>query len=144
MPAAVEPAYAVELARRGLARRPESVPARQAMGMALYRAGRWDEAIAALTRATEPEDEKVLAFPGFFLAMAHHRKGDRREARSWYDRSLARMAEHNRDDPTASRYRAEAAALLGVGADRREDPVEPDPEKCPTSGCSAKNDRPSV
>ena len=113
-PPVAEPAYAVELSRRSLALRPESVGAWHAMGMARYRAGQWDEAIKALTKANELEHHKGLDSNGFFLAMAHHKKGDAKQARSWYDRSVSWVAEHKVTDPNAERYRNEAAGLLGV------------------------------
>ena len=108
----VEPAYAVEFAARLVARRPRSNYAWHVMGMARYRAGQWDEAITALARANELEHDSGLAFNGFFLAMAYQRKGNGEMARTWYDRSVAWMAEHKPNNVYAARYCAEAAALL--------------------------------
>ena len=114
-PRVTEPAYAVELAGRAVALQPESVPAWHAMGMARYRAGQWEEAIAALMKANELEHDKGFAFNGFFLAMAYHHKGDAKEARSWYARSVSWLADHKVEDQNAVRYRNEAASQLGLG-----------------------------
>lgn len=113
-PRANPPAYAVELATRTRTRQPDSVFASHVLGMAYYRAGDWDAAIEALGRANALEHDEGFAFNGFFVAMAEHRKGDHEQARSWYDRSVAWMAENKPKDRDASRYRDEAAALLGM------------------------------
>ena len=109
--------YPIELARRALAIQPESIYAWHVKGMGCYRAGRWEEATKALARANELERDDGLAFNGFFLAMAYHKEGEREKARYWYDRSVAWMAVHKTTDPNALRYRAEAEAELGLGAD---------------------------
>ena len=80
--------------------------------MALYRAGDWDGAIAALAPDRRARDAD-RGFNGFFVAMAYHRKGDREQARAWYDQSVARAARHQPMSDVMARYRDEAAALLG-------------------------------
>jgi serine/threonine protein kinase/tetratricopeptide (TPR) repeat protein len=92
-------------------------------GVAHYRLGDWDAAIRELEQARlELKDEEFLRLGnGFFLAMAHHRKGDHQLARDWYDRS-ARWLEQRKPEDAARdwlhkyvlEYRAEAAALMGV------------------------------
>ena len=108
------PAATLRLARRAQSLWPDSVQANHVLGMAHYRAGNWDEAIAALRRANELEHDEGLGFNGFFLAMAYHKKGDAARARDWYERSVAWSAEHKLGDKIAEKYRAEAAAVLGV------------------------------
>ena len=108
------PAYAVELACRAIALQPEAVFAWHTMGIARYRAGQWQEAIAALKKANELEHDKGLAFNGFFLAMAFHQQGEHEQARSWYDRSVRWLADHDVKDQNAVRYRDEAATVCGV------------------------------
>ncbi len=114
VPVKIEPAYAVALAGRAIAKRPDSVYAWHVMGMARYRAGEWNEAVAALSRANELEHDEGLAFNGFFLAMAYHHKGDPEQARSWYDRSVSWLADRKINDAISTRYRTEAAALLDI------------------------------
>jgi len=53
----------------------------------------------------------------FFLAMAHWQKGDKNQGRQWYDRAVDSMAKNNPQDEELFRFRAEAAALLGVSKD---------------------------
>jgi WD40 repeat protein/tetratricopeptide (TPR) repeat protein len=85
------------------------------LGAALYRAGRYDEAIRrseVSIQAEGGEESAVLAF----LAMAHHRLGHRREARRWLDRLRGNQP---RMDPAQFWYeleirllRSEAEALI--------------------------------
>jgi WD40 repeat protein/serine/threonine protein kinase/tetratricopeptide (TPR) repeat protein len=60
-------------------------------GAALYRAGRFEEAVERLTEATKlsshPHRTNMLC-TWFFLAMAHHRLGHTDEARRWLDKGL--------------------------------------------------------
>lgn len=51
---------------------------------------------------------------GFFLARAPGRLGDREPARPWSDRAAAWMDRHNPGEDERKRFRAGAAALLGV------------------------------
>jgi tetratricopeptide (TPR) repeat protein len=55
------------------------------LGKALYRAGRYDEAIHWLEEGIQAAGRERSA-DWAFLAMAHHRLGHRREARHWLDR----------------------------------------------------------
>ncbi len=61
------------------------------LGAALYRAGRFEEAVRRLTEATElschPYGTNML-HAWFYLAMAHHRLGHADEARRWLDRAV--------------------------------------------------------
>jgi hypothetical protein len=50
----------------------------------------------------------------FFLAMAHWQSGDKQQGRAWYDRAVHWMDENQPRDEKLRRWRAEAAALLGV------------------------------
>jgi Flp pilus assembly protein TadD len=61
------------------------------LGAALYRADRFEEAVARLTEATElschPYPTNMLS-TWFYLAMAHHRLGHAEEARRWLDQAV--------------------------------------------------------
>ena len=83
------------------------------LGVAHFRTGDWNAAIAALTRSMD------LRTGGdsndwFFLAMAHWQKGDKLEARCWYDKAVSWMDKNQSENDELSRFRAEAAALLEV------------------------------
>ncbi len=99
---------------------PESPRYWNTLGVALYRAGDWDAAIAALERS------KQLGPAGnpsgwFFLAMACRQKAEEEKARSWYDKAVQWMDKNLRwmdktrlQDDELRRFRDEAEALLGV------------------------------
>lgn len=49
----------------------------------------------------------------FLLSSAHSLKGDRVQARQWYDKAVQWMASNSPKDQELSALRAEAASLLG-------------------------------
>jgi tetratricopeptide (TPR) repeat protein len=61
------------------------------LGAALYRAGRFEEAVKRLSEATElschPYRTNMLQ-TWFFLAMAHHRLGHAAEAHRWLNKGI--------------------------------------------------------
>jgi WD40 repeat protein/predicted Zn-dependent protease len=57
-------------------------------GTLLYRAGRYAEAVAALTQGVQAEGGQLFPHDGFLLAMAHERLGRKKEAQAWMDRAL--------------------------------------------------------
>ncbi len=61
------------------------------LGAALYRAGRFEEAVKRLTEATQLDAGAYrtnMLYTWFFLAMAHHRLGHAEEARHWLDKAI--------------------------------------------------------
>jgi len=84
------------------------------LGVACYRSGRWKEAIEALSRSMDLLRGQNESFNTFFLAMAHWQLGHKDDARSWYDRAMQWMAKHAPNNDDLRRFRAEAAALLGL------------------------------
>lgn len=87
----------VQLAQLALRSQPKSMVHLGTLGAALYRAGRFEEAIRRLTEANgiwEKAGGKGTSSPAygwFFLAMAHHRLGNAEEARKWLDRAVQRV-----------------------------------------------------
>jgi tetratricopeptide (TPR) repeat protein len=65
------------------------------LGWALYRAGRWEEAVQRLTEAIPAlgEGDPTRPIGGLFLAMAHARLGHAAEAREWLAKATAWMDE---------------------------------------------------
>lgn len=53
------------------------------------------------------------AWDGLFVAIAKHKLGHK-DARAWYDKSVAWMDKNNPDDEELERFRAEAEDLLGI------------------------------
>jgi hypothetical protein len=56
------------------------------LGAALYRAGRFEEAISRLNESIQALDGEGVPKQFAFLALAHHRLGHREEARRWMDK----------------------------------------------------------
>jgi tetratricopeptide (TPR) repeat protein len=86
-----DPAQIVELAEKLLAKSSRDHWHVNQLGAALYRAGRFEEAVKRLTEATElsfhPYRTNML-HTWFFLAMSHHRLGYTDEARHWLDKAM--------------------------------------------------------
>jgi serine/threonine protein kinase/Flp pilus assembly protein TadD len=122
-----DPARAVEMARKAVEKAPQSSSYRNTLGVARYRARDWKGAIEALEKAEALEPEKNLAINGFFLAMASWQLGQKRDARIWFDKAAAQM-EKNRSTDERRRFRAEAAALMGLDASGREAKTNAAPE----------------
>ena len=108
-----DPARAVELARKATEKQPVASNWKT-LGVALYRAGVWKAAIEALEKSEVLAPDKNLAFNGLFLAMAHWQLGRRDEARLWYERAVQWMDKHVPNHRELRRFRAEAAAVLGL------------------------------
>jgi eukaryotic-like serine/threonine-protein kinase len=87
----VDPDRIVSLAENLLARSSRDHWHVNQLGAALYRAGRFEEAVTRLTEATElnchPYRTNML-YTWFFLAMAYHRLGHAEEARRWLDQAV--------------------------------------------------------
>jgi tetratricopeptide (TPR) repeat protein len=108
-----DPARAVELARKATEK--QAVASNwNTLGVSLYRTGDWKAAIEALEKSEVLAPNKNLAFNGLFLAMAHWQLGRRDEARLWYDRAVQWMDKHVANHGELRRFRAEAAAVLGL------------------------------
>jgi tetratricopeptide (TPR) repeat protein len=113
-----DPARAIELAKKATELEPMEGASWNTLGVAHYRAGDDKAAIAAFNRSMELR-EGGDAFDYLFLAMAHQKRGERDEARKWYDRAtewLEKNGERLKEMPEAreefSRLRSEAEEFL--------------------------------
>jgi serine/threonine protein kinase len=107
------PAEAVGLAKQAVRRARKVGEYWNTLGVAHYRVGDNQAAVTALIRSVQ------LRFGGdptdyFFLAMAHERAGDRRQALFWYKRSVEWMDQHSPQGEAHLRYRAEAKEIFGM------------------------------
>jgi tetratricopeptide (TPR) repeat protein len=125
-----EQARAVELARRAVELAPGQGSFWNTLGVAHYRVGNWPAAIAAL--------EKSMALRGggdaydwLFLAMAYRRIGDPYSPLLYYVAGVRWIETHKPLDEELRRFRAEAAAVLGV-------------TEAPSARGGAANERPTV
>jgi tetratricopeptide (TPR) repeat protein len=86
------------------------------LGAALYRAGRFEDAIVRLEEGAGPRKEDSLPQARLFLAMAHHHLGHRDEARLWLDRLRDRQPSNDPerfwDELEIRVLRSEAEALI--------------------------------
>ena len=85
--------------------------AQRTLGVLLYRAERYEEAIEHQRRASATYAGE--AFDLFFLAMQHWQIGRREEARDYRARAVAWMDEHNPEHPLLQHFRQEADELIG-------------------------------
>jgi eukaryotic-like serine/threonine-protein kinase len=82
--ALADPEQVVQLAERALAAE-KSAAGRNTLGAALYRAGKWEQAVATL----DQNNGARAAFDWLFLAMAHHRLGHTDQARQFLEKATA-------------------------------------------------------
>jgi WD40 repeat protein/serine/threonine protein kinase len=98
------------------------------LGVAYYRVGRYEEAVATLERASQARPKGGTAVDWFALAMSHHRLGHTERVREYYDRAITwwRHAEGLSNDKNRQleSFRSEAVALLGI--DPTGDHFDPD------------------
>jgi serine/threonine-protein kinase len=100
---------AVELAESAMA----VSPSPKYLGIAYYRAGRWQESIRLLEQEA-PTVRRANVLAALFLAMAHWQNGDRDRARQLYEQAVP-FLEQSRYSDYALRYtQTEAAELLGA------------------------------
>jgi hypothetical protein len=59
------------------------------LGAALYRAGRFEEAIRRLNEGAKTRGDEGVPKGFAFLAMAHHRLGHQDDAKHWLDKLIA-------------------------------------------------------
>jgi serine/threonine protein kinase/Flp pilus assembly protein TadD len=107
-----DPALAVELAQKATQREPQNACFHNTLGLAHYRNGEYQAAIQALNRAIELSGGNQT-MDWLFLAMAEWQAGDKELARRHFQRGLQRRTK----DEEICRFRAEAAALLGLPYD---------------------------
>ena len=99
------------------------------LGVALYRAGLWDEAITTLRRSALLNRGND-ASDWFFLAMACWRRGQVGEASDYYVRGVSTLWRFQQEEPGYDRFWAEAAVLFGsFGPGPVPARVKADPER---------------
>jgi tetratricopeptide (TPR) repeat protein len=121
-----DPERAVALARQAVALAPGQQVSLNTLGVALYRAGDYLEAVSILERSLAVGKGEFDAFDLFFLAMAHHRLRHVGQARACFDRAVrwwdARKNLPARHVRELTGFRAEAEALLaGPGPELPDD-----------------------
>jgi len=111
---------AVELAEKAVELTPQNGFYWNTLGVARYRAGDWKAAIEALAKSMELRSGGD-SFDWFFLSVSHSQLEEKEEARNWYDKAVKWMEENIPDNKELIRFRAEAAELLGVRNETKDE-----------------------
>jgi Flp pilus assembly protein TadD len=111
-PSSRNPRWAVELASKAVELIPEESSQWNTLGVAHYRAGNLQEAIAALNKSEQLAPGKYLPWNYFFLAMAHWQLGDKEQARKEYQQAVKWMEKKDPKNDELLRFRAEAEELM--------------------------------
>jgi tetratricopeptide (TPR) repeat protein len=107
-----EPKAAIAMAEKAVARRPHDGGIWNTLGAALYRDGRWTDAVAALEKSIELRNGGN-SFDFLFMAMALEGAGDSKAAGHWFDKAVLEMQALQSANHELIRFRAEANAVLG-------------------------------
>jgi WD40 repeat protein len=107
-----DPAAALPLAEDAVCLKPDHIRL-NTLGVVYYRLDCWREAVEVFRKSIEANKGEATAFDTFFLAMCHHRLGEREDARRAYARAVRWMELVKPDDEELIRFRAEAEELLG-------------------------------
>jgi Flp pilus assembly protein TadD len=81
------------------------------LGIAQYRAGKWDDAIDTLNRSAETSGT-AESFDTFFLAMAYWQRGETEVARDWLKKAITWMDHNAPKDAELLEFRKEAETLI--------------------------------
>jgi tetratricopeptide (TPR) repeat protein len=128
--ALADPDVAVQLARRAMSRLNDQPWAQQDLGIALYRAGHFEEARTMLSESIARQGNDGHLPGRAFLAMCHHRLDNKAEANKWLELAeawhAARVEQKSKSD--AQRVaNAIPSDRLAVAEDNGERPREPNP-----------------
>jgi superkiller protein 3 len=107
---------AVRLAQQATRLKPKEGDFCNTLGVAHYRADQWAEAVTALDQAAQLRRGGTAA-DWFFLAMAHSQLGNADKSEKYFHQAVRSMEKHQPKNEELRRFRAEAAALLGIADD---------------------------
>src|SRR4029079_14844877 len=122
-----DPHTAVEVAQQAVKLAPITADYWNTLGVAQYRDAKYKDAVASLQRYRELRAGDEEWSNPFFLAMAHHRLGNKEEARQWFDKGAQWMDAKTARGAAMVRFRNEASELLGVTAKKKGDSSSPPP-----------------
>jgi tetratricopeptide (TPR) repeat protein len=112
----------LNLAEQAVAARPQEPAYLNTLGAALYRAGRFEDAVRKLQEAIGVQNTEGTASHWLFLALAHHRLGHTEEAKKWLAKAQRWLDQAPKDGAGALPWdqrlelkllRAEAEAVIG-------------------------------
>jgi eukaryotic-like serine/threonine-protein kinase len=108
------PERSLTLARRSVELAPKQAMYINTLGVAQYRLGQYTEAIATLDRSLAAGHGAHDGYDLFFQAMSHWQLGDKPKALTCFDKAVESTKRIQQIDEELIRFRAEAAALLGL------------------------------
>jgi tetratricopeptide (TPR) repeat protein len=110
---------ALEAAHKAVQMAPGDPPCQLVLGSAHFRAGNWEQAVAALERSNASPDVTPAgsAYAGVFLAMAHAKRGDPDRANASFARVARWMQENRRWIETTPIVEEELPRLLAESAE---------------------------
>jgi tetratricopeptide (TPR) repeat protein len=120
-------AEALEHARKAVELAPKHGNSFNTLALAEYRSGHWTESLAASERSMALTNGGV-AFDWFFLALGHGQRGDKDQARKWFEKAVAWTKTRAPKNKELLQFWTEAAELLGQpgpGAKGFTAPAEP-------------------
>ena len=103
-----DPSESLRLARRAVEVEPQQGNFWNTLGVAFYRAGELDDAKKSLEKSLELRNAGD-SFDWFFLALVDQKKGNKDQAREWFDKAVDWYQNNRPDDQELSRFCAEAA-----------------------------------
>jgi tetratricopeptide (TPR) repeat protein len=108
-----DPEAAVGYARRAVELARDNGNDWNTLGVACYRAGKWQDAKTALERSMKLRNGGD-SFDWFFLALVYHQLGQPQEARQWCEKAVRWFQQKRPFDLELPRFQAEAARELGL------------------------------
>ena len=119
-----DPARAVEFASKAMELAPKTARYWTVLGVAQYRAGKFNEAVATLNKSVALHGDDADGLDFFVLALAHWRLGEPNKARQWHGKAVAWLNANRSDDTLHARPRgivaleAEAQEVIGKQSGR--------------------------
>jgi tetratricopeptide (TPR) repeat protein len=107
-----DPQEALALARKAVEYDPLTDSYWNTLGVAFYRAGRWDEAIKTLGQSALRQQGKDSS-DWFFVSMARWRRGEVEESSNDFIRAISSLRKYDLSEADCRRFWAEAIALFG-------------------------------
>lgn len=126
-----QPRWGVELARKATEVAPQVKTYFNTLGVAQYRAGAWQDAVATLDQVVN-ETNGGTSFDFFFLAMAEWQLGNKESAQTWFAKAVEWMEKHQPENYELCRFQAEAQELLGIKPLSTSPPDAPAPASVAT------------
>ncbi len=125
-----DPEQALAEASQAVALEPDHVTYLNTLGVALYYARQFAEAIPLLERSLRDQGGQADAFDLFFLAMCHHRLGHVAKAKDHLERGKEWLQKHKGKLPAAwieelRAFQAEAESVLTQSSGQAAEPIKP-------------------